>query len=316
MSTEQLCDYLKRIFELETKLYALKSFRNDLNSEISDLRSYRVQPRLTRKYIDYSVRESMDNIVRCLIAGVMYGPAFGFFGGVVAVFLGFKPPVYLPLLKTIFIYGPLTGLIIGSLIGYIAGVLQNKKERNEMLKENQEIDEKNAIIDRTNREEREKSDRKIKIIEEEVYILNNKIKEVEGVLEKYYNKNIIYPKYRYFVAIASFYEYLSSRRCNMLEGHEGAYNIFENEMRQNIIISKLDDVIRQLDNIQKNQYMLYAAIKEQNSKICGLVGSMNKCVSTMERVENSNEIIAYNSQVSTDCLDYFKWIDMMDTLVR
>lgn len=37
MSTEQLCDYLKRIFELETKLYALKSFRNDLNSEISDL---------------------------------------------------------------------------------------------------------------------------------------------------------------------------------------------------------------------------------------------------------------------------------------
>lgn len=316
MSTEQLCDYLKRIFELETKLYALKSFRNDLNSEISDLRSYRVQPRLTRKYIDYSVRESMDNIVRCLIAGVMYGPAFGFFGGVVAVFLGFKPPVYLPLLKTIFIYGPLTGLIIGSLIGYIAGVLQNKKERNEMLKENQEIDEKNAIIDRTNREEREKSDRKIKIIEEEVYILNNKIKEVEGVLEKYYNKNIIYPKYRYFVAIASFYEYLSSRRCDMLEGHEGAYNIFENEMRQNIIISKLDDVIRQLDNIQKNQYMLYAAIKEQNSKICGLVGSMNKCVSTMERVENSNEIIAYNSQVSTDCLEYFKWIDMMDTLVR
>ncbi len=246
----------------------------------------------------------------------MYGPAFGFFGGVVAVFLGFKPPVYLPLLKTIFIYGPLTGLIIGSLIGYIAGVLQNKKERNEMLKENQEIDEKNAIIDRTNREEREKSDRKIKIIEEEVYILNNKIKEVEGVLEKYYNKNIIYPKYRYFVAIASFYEYLSSRRCDMLEGHEGAYNIFENEMRQNIIISKLDDVIRQLDNIQKNQYMLYAAIKEQNSKICGLVGSMNKCVSTMERVENSNEIIAYNSQVSTDCLEYFKWIDMMDTLVR
>ena len=316
MSTEQLCDYLKRIFELETKLYALKSFRNDLNSEISDLRSYRVQPRLTRKYIDYSVRESMDNIVRCLIAGVMYGPAFGFFGGVVAVFLGFKPPVYLPLLKTIFIYGPLTGLIIGSLIGYIAGVLQNKKERNEMLKENQEIDEKNAIIDRTNREEREKSDRKIKIIEEEVYILNNKIKEVEGVLEKYYNKNIIYPKYRYFVAIASFYEYLSSRRCDMLEGHEGAYNIFENEMRQNIIISKLDDVIRQLDNIQKNQYMLYAAIKEQNSKICGLVGSMNKCVSTMERVENSNEIIAYNSQVSTDCLEYFKWIDLMDTLVR
>lgn len=316
MSTEQLCDYLKRIFELETKLYALKSFRNDLNSEISDLRSYRVQPRLTRKYIDYSVRESMDNIVRCLIAGVMYGPAFGFFGGVVAVFLGFKPPVYLPLLKTIFIYGPLTGLIIGSLIGYIAGVLQNKKERNEMLKENQEIDEKNAIIDRTNREEREKSDRKIKIIEEEVYILNNKIKEVEDVLEKYYNKNIIYPKYRYFVAIASFYEYLSSRRCDMLEGHEGAYNIFENEMRQNIIISKLDDVIRQLDNIQKNQYMLYAAIKEQNSKICGLVGSMNKCVSTMERVENSNEIIAYNSQVSTDCLEYFKWIDMMDALVR
>ena len=62
-------------------------------------------------------------------------------------------------------------------------------------------------------------------------------------LVSFYSKNIIYPKYRGLVPIAAFYEYFNSGRCDTLTGHEGAYNIYETEIRMNIIIAKLDDCL-------------------------------------------------------------------------
>ncbi len=204
----------------------MRKFQRDLNIQIEDLKSYRVQPRLSRKYIDYTVRNSMDNIIGCVIEGAKAGLAFGFAGGFIAVLAGFRPNVYLPILKTIFFYGPITGFIVCIIGGFLIGCLMNKSERNGMIRENQEIDEQNAIIDKKNKEERERCDQKAGILLEEVNILNNSIKEIEGVLDKYYSKNVVYPKYRNFVAIASFYEYFSSERCYELEGHEGACNFF------------------------------------------------------------------------------------------
>ena len=48
------------------------------------------------------------------------------------------------------------------------------------------------------------------------------------------------------IAIASFYEYLMAGRCTSLEGTGGAYNLYENEIRMNQIISQLDTVITSL----------------------------------------------------------------------
>ena len=38
-----------------------------------------------------------------------------------------------------------------------------------------------------------------------------------------------------------FDEYLQSGRCYTLEGHEGAYNLYEEEKFKEIILTKLDD---------------------------------------------------------------------------
>ena len=61
-----------------------------------------------------------------------------------------------------------------------------------------------------------------------------------------------------------FLEYFESGRCETLKGHEGAYNIYEMELRQNIIISKLDGISRQIESVKDRQYMLYTAIKDAN----------------------------------------------------
>lgn len=83
-------------------------------------------------------------------------------------------------------------------------------------------------------------------------------------LRKIYDRGIIFPKYRNLIMMCSIYEYFCSGRCTTLEGHEGAYNILEMEIRLDRIITQLDKVITQLGAIQQSQYMLYSAIQESN----------------------------------------------------
>lgn len=86
------------------------------------------------------------------------------------------------------------------------------------------------------------------------------------VLNSIYEKNIIFPKYRNLVMVCSLYEYLCAGRCDRLEGHEGAYNILEMEIRMDRIITQLDRVIARLDAIAQNQYMLYSTLQETNNR--------------------------------------------------
>lgn len=86
-------------------------------------------------------------------------------------------------------------------------------------------------------------------------------------LEKMYSYNIVFPKYRNYVMVSSIYEYLCAGRCTTLEGHEGAYNILELEIRLDRIITRLDDILRDLAAIQANQYTLYSCLQDSNQKI-------------------------------------------------
>ncbi|MBE6610114.1 MAG: hypothetical protein E7634_05565 [Ruminococcaceae bacterium] len=88
--------------------------------------------------------------------------------------------------------------------------------------------------------------------------------DISLALSHVYAYNVVYPKYRELVPVTMFCEYLASGRCDALEGHEGAYNIYENELRQNIIISKLDTIASKLDSIRSSQYLLYTAISDSN----------------------------------------------------
>lgn len=106
-------------------------------------------------------------------------------------------------------------------------------------------------------------------------ILEGKISEIESYIEQkrialdnfYAKYDIIYPKYRHFAAVSTIWEYLASERCDTLTGPYGAYNVFENEVRMNRIVSNLEDVSKTLRDIANTlelikgaQYALYEAI--------------------------------------------------------
>ena len=104
-------------------------------------------------------------------------------------------------------------------------------------------------------------------------------------------------------AICSLYEYISSGRCDTLEGQAGAYNLYEMELRQNVIIGQLEKVISQLESIKNNQYMLYSKLNEANHTI--------NCISSqLNNVENNSNIAAYHSQITAENTEFMKWFNM------
>ena len=101
--------------------------------------------------------------------------------------------------------------------------------------------------------------------------LNGSLYKLEKSLKQLYDVNIIYPKYRNLIAIATIYEYFASGRCTELEGPNGAYNLYENELRANIIIGSLGKIISDLQQIKNGQFALYQELQNSNREITRLL---------------------------------------------
>lgn len=102
-----------------------------------------------------------------------------------------------------------------------------------------------------------------------------------------YSAGIIFGKYQNAVALSSFYEYLVSGRCEKLEGTNGAYNLYESEVRANRVIEQLDTVIDSLEQIKSNQYMMYSAMCSMKKELAQLNETMNSALTAIYSIENS-----------------------------
>lgn len=107
-------------------------------------------------------------------------------------------------------------------------------------------------------------------------------------LEQIYNKKIIFPKYRNMVMVCSLYEYVCTGRCDTLEGHEGAYNLLELEIRLDKIVTRLDRVIEVLGRIQQSQYMVYSAIQDANRQSAKILESTYQMTDQLQAFQASN----------------------------
>lgn len=139
-------------------------------------------------------------------------------------------------------------------------------------------------------------------VHEETNRLTHPLTELKQTLSHLYDKNIIYPKYRNMVAVCTIFEYLESGRCTELEGPNGAYNLYESELRQNIIISKLNEVISNLQAIQRNQYTLYTKLSDIHSTVKQIeqgVQNINSTTKAMakniSKIKDTTDTIARNS---------------------
>ena len=120
---------------------------------------------------------------------------------------------------------------------------------------------------------------------------NSALSTLEKALEQLYDENVIFPKYRNFVSITTINEYFLSGRCDKLEGPDGAYNLYEMELRQNIIIAQLSNIIDNLEQIRSNQYSLYEELQKSNCTI-------NEILSETRRMKETAKLTAYFAGVT------------------
>lgn len=143
-------------------------------------------------------------------------------------------------------------------------------------------------------------------------IIDKEIEEAEALLKKLYecrntlySHNIVFEKYRNVVALSTFYEYLIAGRCTTLEGADGAYNIYENEIRADRIIGQLTQVIDKLDAIKDTQYMIYSELQTINKSLDHLNKTMDDALVSVQNMEKdianisaNTDVIAHNSAVT------------------
>ena len=138
-----------------------------------------------------------------------------------------------------------------------------------------------------------------------------KLSNTRQLLQKAYGKGMLYGKYQNFVAVCSICEYLESGRCSELSGPNGAYNLFETEIRMNLVITQLSSVISKLDQIQANQVMLYDAISAGNQLTSQLIGQTNECIRLGQYNARQNAITAYYSQQTAQEVSFSNWLQVL-----
>lgn len=192
--------------------------------------------------------------------------------------------------------------------GVVFKISKNSRERamEEYEKQYKEADEKNKIFENEYREKQKtvscEFDARMTIYDknshETMAGLKSNLKETERLLKAYYDKGVIFEKYRNLVAMTTMYEYFASGRCAELEGPNGAYNLYEQETRQNIIITNLQDINQHLSDIKNNQFVLYQAMNEglqSLAKVQNDISDMARCV---KNIETSSAVSAYFAEVT------------------
>lgn len=142
--------------------------------------------------------------------------------------------------------------------------------------------------------------------------------ETTMLLEQLYSNDLIYPKYRNLAAIATMYEYFASGRVTELTGPHGAYNLYEQELRQNLIINQLDKIASHLEEIRDNQYVLYEAVCQSNQALSEVVGELKSINSGMKVVAaqtkgfaSSTRTAAFHSEIIAKNTEAIKYIELV-----
>lgn len=183
---------------------------------------------------------------------------------------------------------------------------RRKKHLEEMAQYQQRIARyQTALTENQLKRQQDKTERENKTI-----FLENQKKEVKKKLaiskerlQIIYQKNIIFPKYRNLAMACSLYEYICAGRCTELEGHEGAYNILEAEIRLDHIILQLDKVIAQLEQIGQNQFTLYSAVQECNQRLGLIMESIREMAVSLNdfyssSIQNSIQLNAHIAELN------------------
>lgn len=279
-------EYLKLAKTLETLLYEQGNVICNIKNEIVRLQNYKYEETETHKSPVW-----LDSGPGCQW---IFWAAIA--GAVIAVFANDED-------------GFFGWVCIGVGIALLIILLINLREWKSTRDHNKYVDMMNYGIVQKNRQIRKQNEQKIDFLKKQITKAEQNYSQTKNVLQNLYFYNVLHPKYRNLVAVCSIYEYYETGRCNALEGHEGAYNIYENELRLDRIIGQLNVVISKLDQIRNSQYELYCALVESNRNIREISAHLGNLEVSANDIVTSSAVSAYYSRIAAENTQALRWIE-------
>lgn len=238
MTSAELKDYLKLVIDLRKSYYETAQIRSNLDSQ----KNKAIE---TIKQISRAGGVSGDIATEWVKT---FGIAIGC--GVAGLLVG----VILTLINNLdtdllLLICPIIGIIIAVILGVdkTKGIIVAKKNNN-ALKEK-------AIIEKA-------------LTENALKQIDEALEDTSETMVEVCENDVIHYNYRNdLAALTAFYEYIDMGRCSELTGVNGAYNLYESEKRMDKIITQLDTVISNLEDIKRNQYFLYCTVQNMITQI-------------------------------------------------
>lgn len=301
-------DYLKQVKDLEASCYQQSQWLGNMEEQLNGAlgsNNYFMndpipEPELPMKY--------SKGVKKATIAGVLLGTIPGLILGAILHYF-FHRNISLTAWLII-------GVVIGILVawlwcffiqspmgddGYFYEVRASRYHYSKMIEGNENT---RAIRRRITAQ----NDQVIGKLTPIVQKSRQELQQTQDLLQQYYNLGVVYPKYRGLIPICTIYEYIESGRCVSLTGPDGAYNLYERELRMNLIIDKLDTVIDKLDSIRKSQYMLYEAIQTSNEQLARLSNAVDNLQSTADSIERNTELSSYYNGITATNAAFMGWL--------
>ncbi len=294
MNVEKVKEYLLVVMDMEQNLYIQEKVLDELDEEISSLGRKRKYDAPVAYSADVSWGKTIGVTAMCFaVAGYMINFFMGIDGAGLFGFIS----LFFTAIKS-----ALAWLVVGFVVGLVIALI---KKFSTQAAYDQEYKEKLQRYDDLVSADNARVKKEIVVrnrLEEQRQALEKKYIDSYDALQKIYAVNIVSPRYRGIIPISSIYQYLCDEKTFSLgfdreTGDQGAYNIFDYEVRLDLIINKLDDVINKLDSIIDNQRELATLMRDANKRIDRLSSSVKNATRKIEAsINNQTAIQAYNAE--------------------
>lgn len=287
MGKEELIQYFEDAIALETAVITQENFISQFEAMSKNKKPVLVERKVQVAEPDPNGLDSETNVVTFFIVGMtamlLYVQSFEF---------GAAEPSFWPLIAMAIIDGIILAIYLP----------ERKKWKQYYSEQRRKYEEDCRTCLEENKNRKEEFDYNQKCWKDSCTkmrtTLEKPLKETKENLERVYSKNIIYPKYRNLPALTSIYEYYVTGRCEELSGPYGAYNLYEDEVRKDKIISQLNTVIANLEQIKQNQYKLYEQVCQIQSNTNRMVRELNAIKGYVIELTNLTALNTYYNGVT------------------
>ena len=295
-----LLNYLSYIIDLEKDCYAQKKIIEQLNAQINSNKNEKVNN-------EQKIRETVvvynDNDVKTAKRSFGWFTKYYFccFGAMAGIVIGQQT-------------GNTTlGFIVGAfgVIGiYAIMKAMEKKDTKKATEEQREEWKKTVAANKMLNASRTQRNQELAVWIPRLESERNKIKQIyletKSTLEQLYAVGIIPEKYRYFVAVCSFYDYVTSGRTYSIcksetTFDEGAVNLYEKDLQFGLIMDKLDSIISNLQLLRTEQQEIRRSIEEGNKLTHNLLTNINNNIG---KVNENLDVIKFQNDQQLKCQQY------------